>query len=41
MGCKSADTTRQYGALDSATSLVNTVLPIIGGYGLDYYGVEW
>lgn len=31
----------KYGALGSATSLVNTVLPIIGGYGLDYYGVEW
>ncbi|CAG9975835.1 unnamed protein product [Clonostachys byssicola] len=31
----------QYGAISSATSLVNTVLPIIGGYGLDYYGVEW
>ncbi|KAH8658312.1 major facilitator superfamily domain-containing protein [Xylariales sp. PMI_506] len=31
----------QYGAIDSASSLVNTILPIIGGYGLDYYGVEW
>ena len=31
----------KYGALGSATSLVNTILPIIGGYGLDYYGVEW
>lgn len=31
----------QYGAISSATSLVNTILPIIGGYGLDYYGVEW
>ncbi|KAF4458605.1 major facilitator superfamily transporter [Fusarium albosuccineum] len=30
----------QYGAISSATSLVNTVLPIIGGYGLDHYGVE-
>ncbi|SPO01777.1 uncharacterized protein DNG_04450 [Cephalotrichum gorgonifer] len=31
----------QYGAISSATSLVNSVLPIIGGYGLDHYGVEW
>ncbi|KAG7059138.1 hypothetical protein JMJ77_0006506 [Colletotrichum scovillei] len=31
----------QYGAISSATSLVNTVLPILGGYGLDHYGVEW
>ncbi|KAF7548504.1 hypothetical protein G7Z17_g7008 [Cylindrodendrum hubeiense] len=31
----------RYGAISSATSLVNTVLPIVGGYGLDYYGVEW
>ncbi|KAH6970942.1 major facilitator superfamily domain-containing protein [Ilyonectria sp. MPI-CAGE-AT-0026] len=31
----------RYGAISSATSLVNTILPIIGGYGLDYYGVEW
>ncbi|KAF4126952.1 Major Facilitator Superfamily [Geosmithia morbida] len=34
-------TNSQYGAISSATSLVNTVLPIIGGYALDYYGVEW
>ncbi|KAK4940849.1 hypothetical protein LTR10_019121 [Elasticomyces elasticus] len=31
----------QYGTISSATSLVNTILPILGGYGLDYYGVEW
>lgn len=31
----------QYGAIDSATSLVNTILPVIGGSALDYYGVEW
>lgn len=31
----------QYGAISSATALVNTILPIVGGYGLDYYGVEW
>ncbi|KPM41707.1 hypothetical protein AK830_g4865 [Neonectria ditissima] len=31
----------KYGAISSATSLVNTILPILGGYGLDYYGVEW
>ncbi len=31
----------QYGTISSATSLVNTILPVIGGYGLDYYGVEW
>ncbi|KAF9876776.1 major facilitator superfamily transporter [Colletotrichum karsti] len=31
----------QYGAISSATSLVNTILPILGGYGLDHYGVEW
>ncbi|KAH7311536.1 major facilitator superfamily domain-containing protein [Stachybotrys elegans] len=34
-------TNAQYGAISSATSLVNTVLPIVGGYALDYYGVEW
>lgn len=31
----------QYGAISSATSLVNTVLPILGGCALDHYGVEW
>ncbi|GJC88637.1 major facilitator superfamily domain-containing protein 1 [Colletotrichum liriopes] len=31
----------KYGAISSATSLVNTILPIVGGYGLDHYGVEW
>ncbi|KAL6915324.1 hypothetical protein FSST1_006819 [Fusarium sambucinum] len=34
-------TNSQYGAISSATSLVNTILPIIGGWGLDHYGVEW
>ncbi|KAJ3961420.1 hypothetical protein N0V92_001917 [Colletotrichum tropicale] len=34
-------TNSQYGAISSATSLVNTILPILGGYGLDHYGVEW
>ncbi|KAF4973678.1 hypothetical protein FSARC_67, partial [Fusarium sarcochroum] len=33
-------TNSQYGAISSATSLVNTILPIIGGWGLDHYGVE-
>ncbi|GKT65290.1 major facilitator superfamily transporter [Colletotrichum tofieldiae] len=31
----------KYGAISSATSLVNTILPIVGGHGLDHYGVEW
>ncbi|KXH56596.1 hypothetical protein CSAL01_03430 [Colletotrichum salicis] len=30
----------QYEAISSATSLVNTVFPILGGYGLDHHGVE-
>ncbi|RSL94354.1 hypothetical protein CDV31_014342 [Fusarium ambrosium] len=34
-------TNAQYGAISSATSLVNSILPIVGGYGLDHYGVEW
>ncbi|ETS83876.1 hypothetical protein PFICI_05752 [Pestalotiopsis fici W106-1] len=34
-------TNSQYGAISSATSLVNTILPIVGGYALDFYGVEW
>ncbi|KAL2670216.1 hypothetical protein Neosp_014683 [[Neocosmospora] mangrovei] len=34
-------TNAQYGAISSATSLVNSILPILGGYGLDHYGVEW
>ncbi|KAH6661798.1 major facilitator superfamily domain-containing protein [Plectosphaerella plurivora] len=34
-------TNAQYGAISAATSLVNSILPIIGGYALDYYGVEW
>ena len=28
----------QYGAISSASSLVNTVLPVIGGIGIDYWG---
>ncbi|KAM0321644.1 hypothetical protein ACHAQA_010000 [Verticillium albo-atrum] len=34
-------TNAQYGAISSATSLVNSILPIVGGYCLDHYGVEW
>ncbi|KAF9047172.1 MFS general substrate transporter [Hymenopellis radicata] len=34
-------TNAQYGAISSATSLVNTILPILGGFILDYYGVAW
>ncbi|KIY71911.1 MFS general substrate transporter [Cylindrobasidium torrendii FP15055 ss-10] len=34
-------TNAQYGAISSATSLVNTILPIIGGFILDYYGICW
>jgi hypothetical protein len=28
----------QYGAISSASSLVNTILPVIGGLGIDYWG---
>lgn len=28
----------QYGIITTSTNLVNTVLPIIGGIGMDYYG---
>ena len=28
----------QYGAISSASSLVNTILPVIGGIGIDYWG---
>lgn len=28
----------QYGAIASASSLVNTILPIIGGIGMDHWG---
>jgi hypothetical protein len=28
----------QYGAVSSASNLINTILPIIGGIGMDYWG---
>ncbi|KAH8924286.1 MFS general substrate transporter [Atractiella rhizophila] len=31
----------KYGALSSATSLINSILPIFGGFTMDYYGVDW
>jgi hypothetical protein len=31
-------TNAQYGAIASASSLVNTILPIIGGIGMDHWG---
>ena len=31
----------QYGAISSASSLVNTVLPVIGGIGIDYWGATY
>ncbi|KAJ6625112.1 major facilitator superfamily domain-containing protein [Mycena sp. CBHHK59/15] len=31
----------QYGVIASANSLVNTVLPIIGGIAIDWFGPEW
>ncbi len=31
-------TNAQFGALASATAIVNSVLPIIGGIGMDYWG---
>lgn len=31
-------TNAQYGAITSAANLINTVLPIIGGIGMDYWG---
>ncbi|WVQ75748.1 hypothetical protein IAR50_005379 [Cryptococcus sp. DSM 104548] len=31
----------QYGAIASASSLVNTVLPVIGGIGMDYWGATY
>ncbi|OCF39673.1 hypothetical protein I317_06528 [Kwoniella heveanensis CBS 569] len=34
-------TNAQYGAIASASSLVNTVLPIIGGIGMDYWGATY
>ncbi|WVQ84824.1 hypothetical protein IAT38_006981 [Cryptococcus sp. DSM 104549] len=34
-------TNAQYGTISSASSLVNTVLPIIGGVGMDYWGATY
>jgi len=35
-------TNAQYGAIASASSLVNTILPIIGGIGMDHWGAtQW
>ncbi|OCF73363.1 hypothetical protein I204_06595 [Kwoniella mangroviensis CBS 8886] len=34
-------TNAQYGAIASASSLVNTILPIIGGVGMDYWGATY
>ncbi|WVQ95901.1 hypothetical protein IAU59_003000 [Kwoniella sp. CBS 9459] len=34
-------TNAQYGAITSASSLVNTILPIIGGIGMDYWGATY
>ncbi|GAA5915230.1 hypothetical protein JCM6882_003377 [Rhodosporidiobolus microsporus] len=34
-------TNAQYGAISSASSLVNAILPVAGGVMLDYWGVEW
>ncbi|WVF68348.1 hypothetical protein IAT40_003113 [Kwoniella sp. CBS 6097] len=34
-------TNAQYGAVTSASSLINTVLPIIGGIGMDYWGATY
>ncbi|AAW46646.1 hypothetical protein CNBI0430 [Cryptococcus deneoformans B-3501A] len=31
----------QYGTISSASSLVNTILPIIGGIGMDYWGATY
>ncbi|WWD19427.1 hypothetical protein CI109_103887 [Kwoniella shandongensis] len=31
----------QYGTISSASSLVNTILPIIGGVGIDYWGAAY
>lgn len=31
-------TNAQYGALASADNLINTILPLIGGIGMDYWG---
>ncbi|WVR07938.1 hypothetical protein IAU60_004981 [Kwoniella sp. DSM 27419] len=34
-------TNAQYGAVASASNLVNTILPIIGGIGMDYWGATY
>ncbi|ODO07710.1 hypothetical protein I350_03283 [Cryptococcus amylolentus CBS 6273] len=34
-------TNAQYGAISSASSLVNTILPIIGGIGMDHWGATY
>ncbi|ORY34568.1 major facilitator superfamily domain-containing protein [Naematelia encephala] len=31
----------QYGAISSASNLVNTILPILGGIGMDYWGATY
>ncbi|GFZ49838.1 hypothetical protein JCM24511_07241 [Saitozyma sp. JCM 24511] len=31
----------QYGAVSSASNLINTILPIIGGIGMDYWGATY
>ncbi|KAJ7868492.1 major facilitator superfamily domain-containing protein [Mycena leptocephala] len=31
----------QYGVIASANSLVNTVLPVVGGIAIDWFGPEW
>ncbi|KAJ6565492.1 major facilitator superfamily domain-containing protein [Mycena vulgaris] len=31
----------QYGVIASANSLVNTILPVIGGIAIDWFGPEW
>ncbi|KAJ7492226.1 major facilitator superfamily domain-containing protein [Mycena latifolia] len=34
-------TNAQYGAIASATGLVNSILPVAGGFLMDYVGVNW
>ncbi|WWC64309.1 uncharacterized protein I303_106919 [Kwoniella dejecticola CBS 10117] len=34
-------TNAQYGTIASASSLVNTILPVIGGIGMDYWGATY
>lgn len=31
----------QYGAISSASSLANTILPVLGGMGIDYWGATY